>query len=724
MLCIVSLACASASARAGLPSTYAVQRAGLVGGIWGTTGAVSEVAGLTSSGLVAGISNLYVGNSGQSAWIHDPATNASTRIGLTDPTVQSVAGLEYGDISAVTLNGLVVGYSGLLFAPSNTAVSTTSGRTWVYNANTKALTQTGILIPGSLVQSKSDRNDFVSATGVVAGVSLDEVGRSYSWVFDPAVGASVRTGEFPSGTTSTNVRISSTGVIAGRTVISGGLSGLENIRAWTYSPTLQTTTQVGLIDSVHTANGQNQSSRIGRIADNGVLTGTSTRFVTVNTTTSTNGQNTWAYVPATNTTYPTGLTTSAHTGSNGYQFSENGTAITTTGRSVGYSQRIAGTKTDNGRNTWAFEPTTGTTFLTGLTTPEYTSASGYQYSANVAQNDTGYAVGYSERSPLQFQDNARSAWIYDPVSHASTRVGLTGGIYADPTGYAYSHPEFISPSNQVAGYSYRYDNDTLNGIHTWAYNHTTGSITRTGLDDPKHTTSTGDSYSFNDFQSPLNHIAGSAFRLKSDGSDNGRNTWFYDPITGNTVATGLTDARHTGSADYQNSRNTAQNALGVTVGLSSRLTDLDTSIGDDAWYFDPATLTTFDITAGVANHIRTSDQFASSFVNFITDDGLAFGFYTFFLDGLGAGETHAFVYRPDFGFQDINLLVQGGIASSDFQLLQRVRNAFGLDQLVGYGVVPGQTTINGSVFVLVPSPSSAAIVLACGLVPTRRRRRR
>ncbi|HYD01935.1 MAG TPA: GC-type dockerin domain-anchored protein, partial [Phycisphaerales bacterium] len=163
---------------------------------------------------------------------------------------------------------------------------------------------------------------------------------------------------------------------------------------------------------------------------------------------------------------------------------------------------------------------------------------------------------------------------------------------------------------------------------------------------------------------------------------------------------GLTGGVYTGSGGgegYQSSESRKQSAAGRVVGISHRITGVSTQNGQDTWYFDPAT----GLTSAIVASVRTSDGHAFSEPTILTDDGFVLGSYTYYPGGAGDGEQRAFIYRPDLGLTDLGNLVSGGLAAQGWSALRRPLFADALSTVVGHGSINGQFE-GQSVFVMKP----------------------
>ncbi len=401
-----------------------------------------------------------------------------------------------------------------------------------------------------------------------------------------------------------------------------------------------------------------QFSEIDEVIEPGYVAGYSNRYSFSGTA---NGANTWAYNPVTHTIAQTGLNTPAHVGTSGYQFGAND-FLSPSGRVAGFSQRIIGTRTENGESTWIYIPSTNTTLHTGLTGPDFTGSAGYQDCTNRFQNAAGQVVGFSTRILGVSSYNGQSTWVYNPGSSVIRQIGLTSAA---------------------------------------------------------HTGSTGFQSTFLNFQNVAGDVVGTSRRVSGVNTDNGSNSWVYSPVTNATVQTGLTDSAYTGSAGYQSSTNTLLNGFGQVAGYSLRITGVDAINGQDVWYYDPTT----QISSAIIGSVRTTDNYAFSLPTILTEGGFLMGHYLHFPDGVGAGEKRAFVYRPDVGMTDLGTLVDGGLALAGWRTLQNPIFSDALNTIIGYGYVDGQTSGQSVFAMTVPVPGVLVLLGAGGLFASRRARR-
>jgi hypothetical protein len=712
------------------PPSYIIHRAGLYGpSQTGVTGIqVSEFDALIPNGLVGGASNRITGAStfnGLNTWVYNPLTNTTTQTGLTGSLYTGSAGYQNSSNIVHSDTGYLVGTSDRI-----TGVKTGNGQNiWTYDPVSHTTTQAG-LTSATFTGSSGYQHttvDGVNDSGQVFGISrritglFNEDGFA-TWAYNPVTHASVRTGIFDAAHTavggyqfSYNQNETASGLVTGNSSTYDALGQTSGRDTWLYNPATSTTVRIGLSGPDYV------SGAGGSITDAGFATGVTFQRVE-------GGQIPWGYDVSTNTSYRIGLFGGAYTGSDGYEFGY-GEYMSQSGYVTGVSEVAIDQDYDNGYHTWVYNHATGTTTRTGLADAAHTGAGNYQLSFDSFLNEAGQVAGISMRTPDAYDvSNGQNTWAYNPATHTTVQTGLTGPAHTGTAGFQYSDNNLQNAAGGVAGFSLRSPEsfDVNNGRNTWAYNPTTNVAVQTGLTGPAHTGSAGYQYGENDLEDDAGRVAGFSQRITGVNTINGRNTWVFNPATNITTQTGLTGPAHTGTAGFQSSVNVSLNAAGQLVGISQRITGVDTENGQDAWYFDPSTDLTYDITAGVPGRVRTSDQYAFSNLTALTVDGFAFGQYTFFDGGLGSGESRPFLYRPDVGFYELDSLIAGGLPGNGWAGLTSAQAAYLLNEVVGYGLTIGQPSGSQSVFVLqqIPEPGAMGFLSLAGLLLARRRHSR
>ncbi len=681
------------------------------------------------SGQVAGFTQRITGRStenGANTWVYLPGTNAVVATGLTGVEYTGSTGYQFSGNDFQNGAGLVAGFSNRIAGSR----SLNGANTWVYNPATNSTTVTGLQgapYVGSLGNQFSE-NKFQSASGHVGGHSRrytpsgSENGQN-AWSFNPVANTTTRIGLAGSAYTGTAgyelatcSLQNSSGMVAGTTRLITAQTTSNGEHVWLYNPVTNLSVQAGLTTSAHTGTSGFQFSAANLLNDVGYLVGTSRRYIGLSTS---NGQNSWFFNSSTGTTISIGLTGFAHTGTGGYQFSINNHQ-NAAGQVVGRSTRVTGVRSSNGENTWVFDPVTGTTLPTGLTGPEHTGSGGYQLSLNNFQSASGQLTGRSRRILGVNTNNGESTWVYLPGTNTTLQTGLTGAEFTGSAGFQDSTNRFQSAAGQVVGFSTRIQGvSSYNGQNVWVFNPGSSASQLIGLTTPAHTGSAGFQSTFLDFQSAAGVVVGSSRRIAGVSTDNGSNSWVYNPVSNVTVLAGLTDAAHTGSAGYQASTNSLLNGFGQLAGYSLRITGVNAIIGQDVWYYDPTT----QISTAIIGSVRTSDNYAFSLPTILTESGFLLGHYLHFPGGVGAGEKRAFVYRPDLGMTDLGVLVDGGLTLAGWRTLQNPIFYDALSTIVGYGYVDGQTSGQSVFAMTVPAPGATLLLGLSGLLAWRRARR-
>ena len=372
--------------------------------------------------------------------------------------------------------------------------------------------------------------------------------------------------------------------VAGYSTRYTGVSTSNGRDVWVWNGT--TTTQVGFTGAGYALSGGYQSSGIKLQNAAGLVVGYSKRYFGVD---SSNGQDAW--VSNGTTTTQIGLTGGVYTGSGGFQFSDP-ELQNAAGHIAGYSTRYTGVSTSNGQDAWAWNGTS--TVQLGLTGGPYTGSAGRQRSLAQMQNAAGQVTGYSERYTGISTNNGQDAWVWNGTT--TTQIGLTGSGYTSNAGKQFSEPVLQDTSGRIVGYSNRYTGlGSYNGRDSWVWNGT--ATTQIGLTGAANIGSAGYRESFSESQSDGGQVVGYSNRYSGVSTDNGRDTWVWNGTT--TTNIGLTGGANTGSAGYQYSAASFQNAAGQVVGYSNRYTGVSTKIGEDVWVWNGTTTAQIGLTGGV-----------------------------------------------------------------------------------------------------------------------------
>lgn len=393
---------------------------------------------------------------GEDAWIYDADADTTTRIGLVSPR-HEYEGFRHSEVFAINDSGQVAGVS---WRPR--ADSPANGMdTWVYKLATAELVQTGLT--GGVYTASSIRqlsaNSLQNAAGQVVGYSHRMVGGGQdTWFFNPDTNATTRIGLSGGPYTgvsgyqfSDNELLNESGQVAGHSrrvtaAVGGGTVDMGN-DTWVYDPVSNTTVQTGLTS----ANGRHFSWNTDQ-SESGFIAGHSEHATSP-------GTNTWLYNPTTRATVQTGLTGPAHTGELGYQTGGND-FLNELGDVAGFSDLILDEDKTNGTNTWVYRGATGQTLQTGLTDPIHTGSNGYQQSVNQFQNQSGHTVGYSIRITGAHTPNGRDVWYFDPATGQTHAV--VSSVRASDS-YAFSMPVSLTDDGILLGYYTYFANNAGEG---------------------------------------------------------------------------------------------------------------------------------------------------------------------------------------------------------------------------------------------------------------------
>lgn len=308
-----------------------------------------------------------------------------------------------------------------------------------------------------------------------------------------------------------------------------------------------------------------------------------------------------------------GLIDSAHTRSDGYQYSL-AERLNALGQVTGYSSRYSGT-TYLGRDTWFYNGTS--TVQIGLTGSGYQRSDGYQESAVTKLNDQGFVTGSSNRYTGTAALGA-DAWLYNGVS--TVQLGYTGVGYERTDGYRFSFARSLNNQGQVLGTSSRYSGATSLGNDMWLYSG--GTTIQLGLTGAGYERSDGFRSSFAwDAEKALNEqgqVQGYSKRYAGM-TDLGQDAWLYSG--GTTTQIGFIGSGYERSDGYRYSITREFNAQGAAAGQSKRYSGT-TDLGEDTWLYNGNSTVQIGLTgAGYTN----SSGYRFSDVSAINDQGQVAG---------------------------------------------------------------------------------------------------
>lgn len=461
-----------------------------------------------------------------------------------------------------------------------------------------------------------------------------------------------------------------------------------------------------------------------------------------------------------------GYTGAAHTRDDGYQSSFT-RAMNGSGLVVGTSEKYNGSVWD-GNSAWRYDLNTGQTIEIGLTGAQYASSTG-AVSNTVDHLDRGGRVlgkvsvplttgglgggkvwlfdgaqtteiGYEDATTTSTNGEIRqsasfssagqvlggsliyngttnvgnAAWVHD--NGVTTRVGLTGGVFRGSDGRENSYfNSNYTRDGLLLGRSERYSGTLSIGQSAWIYD---GTATTEIVRSESKYRRASDGYQFTRANGVLANgaIVGTS-RDYSAGHQFFAGTEAWMLLDGGFTQIGVYGSAYI-RADgiYTNTvEDIAANGLAVTGSVS--LFSGSDFLGRDAWYYDVTTGITHQIEAQGRDGVRRLDVTSE-----LSENGFMFGRYGIFTSE-GESITHAYVFRPDIGFYDLNDLLLDGAAAAGFEYLSRAgfsaQDWNSIDAIFGYGRLLGE---NGdAAMFMVPAPGSLACLGALAAVRRRRR---
>lgn len=560
---------------------------------------------------VAGASYRYDGGSaglGQTTWVTDLATGATTRIGFFDTAHTFSAPGLFGEAVGTRYSVLVAQGSGGWIGQSaldgaafgeNTGIGNFTAYTaWYYSPDDGETRRIGLEGADYVAVGgrHSSRVVTISGDGLVLGFTqrfsgdgLNGSGREERWVLDLATDAYTQVGLRDAEHRRADGVISH-GDIGGARATSDGFAS-------TNANTSRFTTSGLLLGSTEQWNGV--SMAVGVTYFEGADYGTSP----------------WIYDAATGQTTRIGLTDAEHTRANGVRSSQirhvftqaSPTSISEQGYVGGHANRYSGGSAQLGRSAWIASAATGLTQRVGLFGPEQTRADGFQESTLTHLTANGYGAGVSRRYQGA-ESLGQNLWLADGATGETRQIGLrdaahtSPGLIFNPAGEQYSEIVAINSLGQAAGNSMRY----------------------------------------------------------SASSDAGYSAWAADFASGETTRIGLFDTRHSSASGIQNSYVAGLGESGLAWGYSIRY-DGENTAGQTAWIYDVATATQTDFTISV----RTGDGYAFSQIDAINAQGLALGHYTYFDSATSADLGYRpFLWSVELGLIDLKDSVTGSALQS------------------------------------------------------------
>ncbi len=391
-----------------------------------------------------------------------------------------------------------------------------------------------------------------------------------AWVFDTATFETTRVGLLDdehtsaAGLRASEVTHRRLGCVFGTSRRYAG-AAQQGGSVWRYTTADGVLVRMGLFGSEYTGADNSRLSAISRVNARGDACGTSARYVGGVTA----GQAAWVLPRDGGGVVRIGLVDPAHTSGGTPVQHSTVRLMDEQGRVAGVSTLYHGAPMPPGQSAWVYNPATGVTTRVGLLGPDYVDVSGYHYS-DVAPDAFGLGDGFvagTTHRYLNSQFKGTDAWICDLATGVVTPLGPHGPVVTSATGLREARLSRLT-QGLVLGYSLRYEGgwSPLGNVPWWA-DAATGVGGIVGLTGPEHTSSSGLRSSF---ARPLNEtfLAGSSTRY-SGATQLGSTAWLYRFATGEHTPVGYTDAAHTKASGNRNS-SVLGTCEGVIVGVSER----------------------------------------------------------------------------------------------------------------------------------------------------------
>jgi hypothetical protein len=536
---------------------------------------------------------------------------------------------------------------------------------WVYNGAAGTSTRIGLIDPG---QNWNSSPSFLNAQGQVAGITQESssIGASqWTWYYDPATASTTQIGFYsgaqyaqPNGYQNSTVNaLTPSGYAFGASQQFSGYNYLGSA-TWAYDPSARATTRIGLVGSDYTnastgaqysafSMANTQGFAAGVSAANPGDTGLGGTIVA------------WCYDPTTLQTTAIGLNNPS---GGPWPGVTDGILGVTENRVV-----LGQLGSSDQEAVWAYKNSTGVTTRIGFYSgSEFVSPNGKQQSAITTWNSVGQTIGTSTRYRTDNFPNGYAAWIYDPATTTTTRLGYTDAAHTTTnTNYQNSFLGAINPSGMVIGGSERLavQPGQTKGMDAWLYNPATHATTQLGNTTNIPGTS-GYQYNIAQAINSQGQVVGWAQQTSGFA---GQAMWMYDSASNTTRQIGLSGSLFTHPTDgYRVSGLSFLNNAGQVAGYSFRLGvyPYNSDSGQDAWLYDYSSNTTKDLVFATS-----SQNLAYSLVTYLGSDGLVLGKYQTYDANGRTAEMHPFYGSLSTGFYDLNTLVSGGLASQGWQSL-------------------------------------------------------
>jgi hypothetical protein len=493
-----------------------------------------------------------------------------------------------------------------------------------------------------------------------------------AWFYDPASRRTTEIGLRGNGFVNSSgyvdiapAFINTSGQVIGRSSAWDGETWL-GWWSWLYDHRRQTTERIGLTDAPHTSSTGEQQGLVVAFDSTGRALGYSRRY----NGTADAGMTAWLYrdgAAAGATTL--GFADATHTRADGYRYSVPA-SLDPSGLVLGTSDRFNGTA-GAGRTAWLYDPATDETLRLGFSGGEYRRGDGYESTTTREMRQSRFVIGnsskFSSSTPLELFDG----WVYDVAGKTYAHYGLTDAKHTGPGGARSSGVMVMNDRGDVAGVSMSFSLTSSTVGHTaWYQSGASRTPRAIGLTDAEHTNAAGVQNAAVRSISAAGHVVGTTVRGTAV---NGRSAWLYDPQDDTTVRLGLYDAAHTHPFGWKVSDIADVNDRGQVIGWSESW--VPSSPNRTAWFYDPATKAQTPLIFSV-----WPDGYESSSATYLGEDGVVLGTYAK-SDGTtnhsSIRPSHAFYWSAADGFHDLGSLAAGGLDHARWQHLWKVLGRVG-----------------------------------------------
>ncbi len=272
-------------------------------------------------------------------------------------------------------------------------------------------------------------------------------------------------------------------------------------------------------------------------------------------------------------------------------------AVSTTGMAIGST--ALGSTVPRPDHAWVFDNETGQTKEIGLfDRPDLGTASAENGAADITTD--GFVVGGWDSGT---SGAPRYTWAYDPLTHATTRIGLFDSAHLNPVNQNQKSTFLeLSPLGHVVGTAERI-NSPGGGTSVWQYDRATETTTRLGFAGGIYTRATGEEVSVFSTMNELGFVGGGSFAEWSTptGNRSGFAGWIYDPVDKTIQKVGLAQPGSTNAADFRSDSVSYISPAGFALGGSSADSNVNAVWIQDLDAGSPQRLGFFDATHTLSN---------------------------------------------------------------------------------------------------------------------------